>query len=328
MMGAILLLHMKTLILALSMFIPIVGWTNPFPVSKNAATISPELSGFIVQYGPGMGLGISAQTGIFRIQAGYNKESKAAALPPCLISHLEDFVSELPKENIDLGMALILGDYLSVKTPSQDINKYLSGNGTMNVRLNNTGLRLLSELLLKKENCGEIAPENFDTGIIKDIKISSDTAMITDENSTRSLRYLETILSDPGIAFEGTRKNEEEVWLDGNTEEASLYQEYRVSGDSEYLTAFNSKHLIKTKPPKPKKEEPRRVVRSGFWDVRWARQCWKDMDIPVVSGVMDFFAGMVQFAQDDGAIIGYEGITSPKGRKAALDFLVNSFWMV
>lgn len=310
------------------MFLTVAGWTNASPVSKHVAAVSPELSGFIEKYGFGLGLGIKPQTGIFRFHADYNKKSETSALPPCLISYLEGFVQILPKENIDHGMAVFLRDYLSANMSERDIDKYLSGSGTANIRLNKNGLRFLSELLLNKDNCGKTAPGNFADGITKDIKISPAIAgMSVGVSDIRSLRYLETVLAAPETAFDGGgRKNEGEVWPDGNAEESERYQESGASGNPKYATVVGSMDKLRVKPPKPKEEKPLHV-RNGFADVRWARQFWKDKDIPIVSGVMDFFAGMVQFAQDDGAIIGYEGITSPQGRKAARDFLVNSFWM-
>lgn len=77
-------------------------------------------------------------------------------------------------------------------------------------------------------------------------------------------------------------------------------------------------------------------------DVRAARQQWQQWaqeaaghPNPVLgflgytgAKTMDFFAGMVQFAQDDAEVMGYHGITSPKGRRALGDFLFNSALMI
>jgi RHS repeat-associated protein len=63
-------------------------------------------------------------------------------------------------------------------------------------------------------------------------------------------------------------------------------------------------------------------------DVRAAREQWRQWDIPVVSKVMDFMAGMVQFAQDDAQVMGYHGITSRKGMWALTSFTFNSFLMI
>lgn len=319
---------MKYLIFALSVFLPVAGWTSTLPVSNHTAAVSPELLEFIGEYGAGLGLGINAQTRIFLLSSGYNKKPEATNLPPCLIPSLEDFVRKLPKGNTNLGMAMVVRDYLSAATRSRDLDRYLSGSGTANLRLNKNGLRLLSGLLLNKENCGKTAPEDLNAGGFRDIKISPDTAgMPAEASGTRSLRDLNAVLSAPVTAFDGGSKNTGEVLPAGKPGETAHYQMRGASGEPRLQAAAGSGRQLKVMPPLPEAEQPRRV-RSRFTDVRRARQRWKERDIPVVSGVMDFFAGMVQFAQDDGDTIRYEGITSPKGRKAALDLSVNSLWLL
>lgn len=283
---------------------------------------------FIMKYGAKLGLGINAQAGIFRLQPGNNEKPEASSLPPCLIPYLEDFAGKLPKDNAELGMALFLRDYLHANMRSQEIRGYISGNGTAKIRLNENGVRLLSKLLLRNENCGKSSAGNSGYGAVRDVKFSPDTAGITAEASgLRSLSDLKSAMAIPETAFDGSHKNAGQVRMTADAGTVTRPRQ-NAAGAAPTLTGpAGSTRLLKSQPPKPAETQSTRV-RSRFTDVRRARQRWKERNIPVVSPTMDFFAGIVQFAQDDGDTIRYKGISSTEGRKAALDFSVNSFWLL
>ena len=317
---------MKTKILILTLMTVSTGVLWGTAISDAAA--SPRLSGVIRDF-PEMGFVLAGES-----RSVISVEPRRL-LDTCQLQSLENFAARLRPDEIRQDLVPALADLLGKSAASpRFLPEYSTKTPQGLLVLNVRGLARLGKELLDSSSCDK-----------SPLEINIPAAQV--EAGAADLAppaHLQAALKDPDAFFSGKGASTA-IFAEprANRQETAVFPSTVKSGGA--VKGWGSKPAAVpalpvaaagkkpvAPPPLPPIQMPTGYESDKFMEnlanVRAARAYWAQRNIPVVSAVMGAFAGMIQFAQDDAAAMGYYGLTSKKGLKAAADFSFNAFSML
>lgn len=317
---------MKTKIFILTLMAVPMGVLWGTAVSN--AAVSPRLSGIIRDF-PEMGFVLEGKNqGVVCVEP-------PRRLDPCRLQRLEDFAVKLRPEAIRQDLVPALAELLGKSAVSP---RFLAEYSTKTPQglpvLNTRGLSRLGKELMDASYCDNL-PREIDISAAQ-MKAGAAALPLPAD--------LQAAVRNPDALFDGKGANTAVFAGPGvSRQQTSVLHETAVSGgavkrgESEpaavpAMPVQAARKKPAAPPPLPPIQMPVGYESDKFLEnlvnVRAARAYWAQRNTPVVSAVMGALAGMIQFAQDDAAVMGYYGVTSKQGLKAAADFSFNAFSML
>ena len=297
----------------------------------STAAVSPRLAGIIRDF-PEIGFVLDGKS---RSVACVEPRRQ---LNPCQLQSLETFAARLRPGKTRLDQVLALAKLLG-KAPESPrfLAEYSTSTPQGLPALNMRGFSRLGKELLAASSCDK-QPVAMD---VSAARLKAGAAALPPPAD------LQSAVKNPDAFFSGKGANTAAFAGPGASRQETAVSRSAVGSGGTVKEAGGKPAAIRALPaltagkkltvPPPLPSLPPIQMPTGYEsdkflknlvNVRAARAYWAQRNTPVVSAVMGAFAGMIQFAQDDAAAMGYYGITSKQGVKAAADFSFNAFSML
>lgn len=286
-----------------------------------AAAVSPSLSQLISEF-PEMGFVLEDKNQAIMCLEPYQR------LTHCHVQCLENFSAGLHPGKVRQELFYALAELMrEVPSSPRFLAEYSIKESRAGPALNASGLLRLGRELLHASGCGRT----------RAVKVPASQVEASTSAMSRAVD-LSPAVKDPDAVFDGKRSGASmfagnHVPGRGAPIQVSLSKRQNsIVDERDRAKAVSARKKSAAPAPLPPIQMPTDYESDKFLEnlvnVRAARAYWARQNVPVVSSVMGAFAGLIQFAQDDAAVMGYYGPTSKQGLKAAADFSVNALSML